>query len=450
MRMGRGNANPLLFVCCAYFVAAALASAQDIPKGQLGPAPRITEITELSAGAPQAFAQSLPQLDRTNRQAVVDFYNGVYVPALAAANGWTGSVPSCSAGTTAAGYADATLDMVNYFRAMTGLPAAVSHEAVKDGKAQLAALMMTANNSLSHSPPLSWTCWTTGGAEAAGQSNLALGAAGAAAITLYMSDRGSGNTALGHRRWILYPRQAEMGTGSTQNANALWVIGLFGTRPATTEIVAWPPPGFVPYQLVYPRWSFSVNTGALVSFLGATVSMTRSGATVSLALLPNAVGYGDNTIAWEPAALNFTGGSDEVVSVQVSNVVVGGVATNYSYSVTAIDPAHISPPSFTDEPLLAQTTPVKTIHFTELRQAVNDLRARYGLAAYTWADASLMPGVTEVRAAQLAELRAALDAVYVAAGRSRPTYTAPTLIGGTTTIRAADIAELRAAVLAIW
>ena len=57
---------------------------------------------------------ALGGVDTTNRQAVVDFYNAVYVPALAVANGWTGNTTGCVAGTTSAAYANATMDMVNY------------------------------------------------------------------------------------------------------------------------------------------------------------------------------------------------------------------------------------------------------------------------------------------------------------------------------------------------
>ena len=44
-------------------------------------------------------------------------------------------------------------------------------------------------------------------------------------------------------------------------------------RPARDGFVAWPPPGFVPYQTVYPRWSF-VLRGA--DFTNATVTMQRA------------------------------------------------------------------------------------------------------------------------------------------------------------------------------
>ena len=433
----------------AILLTALSAAAQVRDTPQLGSAPRVTDL-EATAVPRHEGLHAVPVVDRTNRSAVVNFYRTVYVPALAVANDWDGSVAGCNAGSTGAAYIDATMDMVNYYRSMTGLPS-VPHVASKDDKAQKAALMTTANNAISHTPPSTWTCYTSDGAEAAGKSNLAIGAAGADAVTLYIADPGANNTALGHRRWILYPRQTEIGTGSTNNANALWVIGAFGTRPTATPLVAWPPDGYVPYQLVYPRWSFSVNTNSTVSFTGAAVTMTRNGSPVSLTVLENAVGYGDNTIAWEPSGLTFTAGMADVpIEVQVNNVVVSGVSTNYTYVVTAIDPGFVNPPSFTDNVLHAQSTSVKAVHITELRQAINNLRARYSLAAFAFTDATLTAGTTVVKAAHIHELRTALAAVYTAAGTAVPRYTRSTITARLSVVSAADVAELRAAVLNIW
>ena len=429
---------------------AAWVGAQESPQPQLGPAPRITGHPPSSPRSAGALLAQLAAVDISNRQASVSYYNSVYLPALAVPNDWNGSVAGCNAGTTSTAYTTATMDMVNFFRAMTGLPATVAHEATKDAKSQAAALMMTANNSLNHFPPPTWTCYSADGAEAAGKANLALGAAGASAVQLYIRDPGASNTAVGHRRWILYPRQVEMGTGSTSNANALWVIGVFGTRPLTPELVNWPPAGYVPYQLVYPRWSFSVNTGSAVSFTGTTVTMTRFGAPVSLTILANATGYGDNTLVWEPQGLAFkAGATDDPILVQVDGVTVGGVSKSYAYTVTVIDPALVPSPTFTDDPLVSGVTTVKAVHIQELRVAVNALRARYALPGFTWTDAVLTPGVTPPRAAHVLELRTALNAAYLAAARTPPVYTR-TLVAAASTIAAIDITELRAAVLALW
>ena len=165
-----------------------------------------------------------------------------------------------------------------------------------------------------------------------------------------MRDPGSNNTALGHRRWVLYPRQVEMGTGSTGNANDLWVIGNFGARPASPEFVAWPTAGYVPYQLVYARWSFSLNTGSSVDFTNASVTMTRGTTPISLTRLANANGYGDNTIAWEPAGISTSAGmADQTITVDIKNVTLAGVARDYRYTVTIIDPAQ-APCTYTVTP----------------------------------------------------------------------------------------------------
>jgi len=118
--------------------------------------------------------------------------------------------------------------------------------------------------------------------------------------------------------------------------------------------------------------------------------------------------------------------------------------------VTATEADYDSAPTFTDDPLVAATTRMKAVHITELRTAIDALRARYNLSAFAWTDATLSAGVTSVKAVHVTELRTALNAVYTAATRALPTYTDPTLTVGTTGIKAVHITELRAAVLAIW
>ena len=57
--------------------------------------------------------------------------------------------------------------------------------------------------------------------------------------------------------------------------------------------------------------------------------------------------------------------------------------SNANFTITAV----ASPPLvFTDDPLTAGTTVVKAVHLNELRAAIDNLRGRYGLAAYPWTD----------------------------------------------------------------
>lgn len=111
---------------------------------------------------------------------------------------------------------------------------------------------------------------------------------------------------------------------------------------------------------------------------------------------------------------------------------------------------YVSNLSFTDDPLVAQVTRVKAVHFTELRAAVNTLRTRYALeAVVAWPSGSIASG-TVIQAAHLTELRSALGPVYTAAGIAVPTWSPVTIAGGATVITAAQITGVRAATLAMW
>jgi uncharacterized protein YkwD len=290
----------------------------------------------LAFSAPIAVRAASP----STRAEAVSLYQTMYQATDGLPSGWTGNVASCNAGDVSAAYRNAGLQRVEYFRLMSGLLAGLALDATWNAKCQEAALMMTANRALSHSPPSTWTCYTAGGAEAAGKSNLAAGYASlASAVTGWMSD--GGVSSLGHRRWVLYPPLVTSGLGATFGnsypAYAMWVIGGNGTRPAQPEFVAWPPPTWVPYPVVFGVWSFSIP-GA--NFAGASVVMRRGTTDIALTLqqLPN--GYGDNTLAWTPQGLS--GGApatDTAYHVEVSNVVVGGQTRNFAYDVTIIDPA---------------------------------------------------------------------------------------------------------------
>lgn len=296
-------------------------------------------------------------IDPSDRQVSRSFYNSVYLASEETPIVWSGNVAGCNQGTTAADFKNGVLVRVNYFRAMAGSPADISFADYYNNKAQQAALMMSSNNSLDHTPPDTWSCYTADGAEAAGNSNLSLGNYGWNAVSSQVRDNGATNTAVGHRRWILYPQTQTMGTGdippsaSNNSANSLWVFdGNFGeVRPATREAyVAWPPPGYVPYQVIPARWSFSY---AGADFSAAAVSMTRGGNPVSdpVSVLLHAVqnGYGENTLTWVADGLDADSwsttwpnpGQDTRYTVQIANVSVGGTPTSFSYDVTVIDPA---------------------------------------------------------------------------------------------------------------
>lgn len=286
-----------------------------------------------------------PWVDIQDREAVRAYYLTEYMASEGVSSGWTGDHASCDAGTTTAEFKEAIVRRINYFRAMGGVPAITGLKDEYNSKAQQAALMMSVNGELSHDPPPGWLCYTDEGHDAASSSNLYLGVYGPSAISGYMYDAGGGNYAAGHRRWLLYPQTKWMGTGDIPptgyaSSNALWVFdeeNIWGARPDTREdYVAWPPPGYVPYQVVYPRWSFAY---AGANFDSASVSMTRNGQALPLQVNPVEYGFGENTVVWEPAdSFGLPPGGDIVYQVTVSNVLIDGQLQEFSYQVIVFEP----------------------------------------------------------------------------------------------------------------
>lgn len=338
----------------------------------LGDAPYLADGAVVAASSGEIVtAASVPAVDISSRSASANFFYSYYTaqPNI----GWTGSQASCSAGTTTAAFKGAVIDRIAFFRAMAGVPSAIGVTADTSAADQQAALMFSRNNAISHTPPSSWACYTATGADAAGNSNIALGVYGTGAIDAYMKDAGGNNTAAGHRRWILYPQTQSFGTGDvprvgTYNAaNALWVwdshVG--GPRPGTRDgYVAWPPPGYVPYQVVYPRWTFSYP-GA--SFGNATITVTLNDSSLPVSVdSSTATGYGENTLVFRLNGMADSSawpnpGADDTYQVRIAGVSVGGQSRTYTYNVTVFDPATAG--SSTNTPTRTPTasrTPTRT------------------------------------------------------------------------------------------
>lgn len=105
--------------------------------------------------------------------------------------------------------------------------------------------------------------------------------------------------------------------------------------------------------------------------------------------------------------------------------------------------------TFTDDPIRPGVTPIKAVHFTELRERIDLLRDGAGLGRFAWTDPILTAGVTPVRLSHLLELREALAAAYRASGRAGPAFSDVAPMSGMTPIRAVHLTELRAAVVAL-
>ena len=291
-------------------------------------------------------------LNTANREEVRAFYNAVYASTEGKQIAWTGNATTGVAGTTDPAFREAVRLRINCFRAMAGVSAGVLFSEALHPSCQQAALMMSANNDLSHTPPTTWTFYTPEGAQAAGDSNLSLGDYGPEAISSYMEDAGAVNAPVGHRRWFLFPQTQTMatgdvtGSGALLGANAVVVFDSHISDPRPTvrdEFVAWPPPGYVPHTLLYPRWSFSFP-GA--DFSATTVTLSKNGANLPVMKEVIEGGYGEETLVWVPQGLDSNDWEpgpapvqDEVYTVALNGVKLGAQTRNFTYTVRAFDAA---------------------------------------------------------------------------------------------------------------
>ena len=133
-------------------------------------------------------------------------------------------------------------------------------------------------------------------------------------------------------------------------------------------------------------------------------------------------------------------------TIEVTATDPGGLSATQAFTVTVVVTLT---GGFTDDPIVAGVTPVRAVHFTELRARIASLQEEAGLGRFRWTDPVLRAGVTPVRLVHLLELREALGAAYTAAGRGAPRWADAAPTAGTTPIRAAHLTELRAAVVAL-
>lgn len=340
-------------------------------------------------------------VDASNRRDVLSFYQCVYNASegFASNMAWTGDVSTCNAGTTSSSFKDDVRRRINFFRALVGETGTITFDATKSAKSQESALIMASNDNLEHNPPTNWSCYTANGSQAAGAGNIALGNYGPAAVNAYMRDDGGGNEPVGHRRWLLYSRAQEMGTGDIpvtlgkSSANTIWVIGDFKSAPPA-RFTAWPNEGYVPFSLVPARWSLSYP-GA--GFGSATVTATQAGNPVTTTVISRTQnGYGDNTIVWTMSGVPSSVTNDLPYQITVSGI-TGGGPTSKTYTVTLFDP-NILGENVTISGTSTPPTAGQSYSFNSIAQAASYELVVSTESAATWtegAEDSPTPQITE-------------------------------------------------------
>lgn len=306
----------------------------------------VVALAALSASGGGAAAAPPPDppvsraLATSGKASVNAAYWRTWVPSARVRPGWTGSAAGCRRGADSVRHRRASQRALNFVRDLAGLDPVTVTDALSR-RALAAALIMDANDALSHYPPRSWRCWTKTGATAAGRSNLlwASSVTVGSALQGYLSDWGASNTAVGHRRWLMYPFTTTMGSGSTSQANAFWVLGASDPSRANPAYVGWPTEGWFPRTLEpQGRWSLSSGQDS-TRFGSAKVRVVRvaSGAVLKVTRHQVVDGYGMPTLVWEmPRRFARTG----AYRVTVSGIGEQGTSatTSTSYVVRLFAP----------------------------------------------------------------------------------------------------------------
>lgn len=304
-------------------VAASAAALPPAPAGATSPAGS----TEAASGV-----ATVPPIDSTSRESVRSAYQNVYVPHHQQAHTWTGgNVSQCAEGRLGAASLDAALTTLNFYREMAGVRQ-VTSDATANARAQRVALLMDANDALSHHPPRTWRCWTSQADADAAVSALALSPGMPGAIDLYINDPGAQNTSVGHRAHLLAPDASVVGIGGTPAGAAFLLHETQGLHPG---LVPWPSAGYFPTSLLPQsrRWSITTGGASTWDLSGAEVTvLNQRGVPVPVTVLDNMPGR----ISFEPS-VSTADGSDTRYTVIIDDVTRNGAPASYSYTVTLFD-----------------------------------------------------------------------------------------------------------------
>ncbi len=300
------------------------------------------------------FSSSKPVANELSKDDLIKLYKEYYLSSDIDSINWNGSIDNCKAGTLSEDILTKAENRVNFFRLVNGLTK-ITFNKDFNTRAQSAALLCLANNKLNHHPPKTWKCYSAEGAEGALHSNLGFNDfkhfPAASFISGFIQDHGEDNSACGHRKWILYSKAKEMGYGASNKTEALYVTGIDQHAKIINKFIAYPWNGYVPVNLIFPKWSFSIPEHHKVDFLHCKIAITdESGKKYHHKLLQQEKNVLDHTLVWEIPELytpeeteklennlkkkGFVG---KTITVTITNVMVHGELKNFYYQVKIIE-----------------------------------------------------------------------------------------------------------------
>jgi len=262
---------------------------------------------------------------------------------------WNGNIAAGIEGTTGAAYREKMIRRINFYRAMAGVPDTVREDVGLTPAAQRAALTMAAKGATSHYPTPDWPFYTEAVARTAATSLLA-GPANSMAVDGYIADLTS--LPPGHRTWLLLPDLTALGLGNitsgpdqrARQANVLTPVTQAGGT-SRHGFSAWPPPGYVPYMLVYPFWSVDIPN---VNLNAAQVTVMEGATNLNATVLSRRT----TNLAWRLPESNSAAifgdilphmarpASERLFTVKITNIKTdtGTASPDVTYSLVMYDP----------------------------------------------------------------------------------------------------------------
>ena len=290
-----------------------------------------------------------------SREEVLEDYRINYLGSATQEIGWTGDTEGCQPGDIPQTLREKSVARWMYYRRQAGYARPLVLDDTLSQKAQAAALVMKANNTLTHTVTPRMKCYSKDAKEAAfgnisWSSDTFYGVA-VRMIDGFMRDEGDNNKKVGHRIWLLHPHIEKVAIGSTDISGIAWwdeeEIRDVGQKEALADggtFVSWPPKGFVVRDLVYERWSFHYLGNPLEQtedISKATVKMKhkRSGRNIPLKILSryNKGKLGLRTIVWAPDLGDPSYARDVTYTVIINNLKTQGTKTSYRYDVTLVE-----------------------------------------------------------------------------------------------------------------
>lgn len=174
------------------------------------------------------------------------------------------------------------LNMANFVRYLAHLPADLELDGSLNSKAQHGAVLLSAQGSLSHTPPKPADmeqAFYELGYSSTSSSNI-----GSGYLRLersishgYMRDQDPGNiTRLGHRRWILNPPLKKLGFGEAGGFMTMQVFDRSRSENVDYDYISWPAGGNFPVEFFRgdDPWSVTLNPAKYSSPIKSEIKVT--------------------------------------------------------------------------------------------------------------------------------------------------------------------------------